>query len=44
MRTNAVSVARQKDIARSGGLQSSLLCERMSEDFTISLTDQSQVR
>ena len=39
MKTNAVSVARQKAMTRSGGLQSSL-----SEDFTISLTDRSQVQ
>ena len=38
-KTTAVSVVSQKAMARSGGLESSLLSERRSEDFTISLTD-----
>ena len=37
-KTTAVSVVSQKAMARSG-LESSLLSERRSEDFTISLTD-----
>ena len=39
MKTTAVSVVKQKAMARSGGLQSFLLCKRRSEDFTISLND-----